>query len=202
MIEPLKKITREQKSQQTKSLILASVKELLISNGINSLTTHNICLHANISNGVFFHFFKSKTQLVIEFLHLDYEEYQHTHPFDVGHKTFSENIISIYLHNIAYCKSIGIEFIKIYYSISNKALLTFSPKTENITPFTSAILNQIQIATESGELREVADHFTLLNDLSLIVKGCIFEWAISDGEYPIEKQISRIISIYLRNYLN
>ena len=55
-------------------------------------------------------------------------------------------------------------------------------------------------ARESGIIDKNADAHILSADICTIVKGCVFEWCLNDGEMEIERVLGRIIGNYLSCY--
>lgn len=193
---------REKKSLETKINIFNATKTILINSGFKQLTTQKICTLSNTSNGVFFHFFKSKEDLIIQYMHYDYQLYLNDHPFNLVKGNYSKNIISLFLHNIAYCKNLDIELIKIYYSTENQALSSFNPETDDYTPFILAELEQLKDGIATGHFKHDTNLFQLFDDIEFIVKGIIFGWASSNGVLDIEENLERILSTYLKAFEN
>lgn len=56
----------------------------------------------------------------------------------------------------------------------------------------------LQEAQKRGEIRPEEDIKQLTEDLCMLEKGLIFEWALSDGEYDLLNSVRRIITNMLR----
>ena len=54
-------------------------------------------------------------------------------------------------------------------------------------------------AQQQGYLKKEADAHTVSMDICTIVKGCVFEWALDDGQMDIAEALQRIIRAYLNN---
>ena len=48
------------------------------------------------------------------------------------------------------------------------------------------------------ELWICADPHELCKDICTIVKGCVFEWCLSDGRIDVEEALLRILKRYLK----
>ena len=55
---------QEQKSKETKEKIFAAAKRILQKNGYENLSIKNICEESGVSNGSFYHHFKTKDDLL------------------------------------------------------------------------------------------------------------------------------------------
>ena len=93
--------------------------------------------------------------------------------------------------------------MKSFYSTNNQSLSAhmgeingkFEPET--VMARSAIELNQ---ALEQGIIID-ADIHLICMDLCTIVKGCVFEWCLTNGDMGIESALSRIINKYLKEYL-
>ena len=198
-------LPRRTKSQETISRVLHVTAEMLKLYGFSALTVTNICKAASISNGTFFHYFKSKNGLLAYFLNEGFNTYlesQHKSFESIcsNGKTFCERIINIYIEYAMYCRHIGIDFISKYYSPENSALNRYAhlQQTDDINDIVSwHILNQLYEAKREGLIKETYQEEEIEVDLCTIIKGIIFDWCLSNGSINMEKKIGRLLSIYL-----
>jgi hypothetical protein len=58
---------------------------------------------------------------------------------------------------------------------------------------------ELLAAQEHGLLKKEADAHTVSMDICTIVKGCVFEWALDNGQMDISETLHRIIRTYLNN---
>ena len=114
------------KTQNTKNKILKATLKLMKKYGYEALSIKNICKEAGVSNGSFYHHFKTKDEMLSYYLQnivgSDLDALQNK----LINKTVKEVIIDFYLNYANYCKKIGIDFISNYYSTKNKALNTYT----------------------------------------------------------------------------
>lgn len=190
---------RQIKAEETKNKILEAAHTLIQNHELSYLTVKNVCALAEVSNGKFFHFYKSKNDLIIAYMHNGYSNYIEENPFQLEEGQFIDNIVGLYLHNIAYCKEIGLEFISHYYTINNKSLLSYNPKKDATTALMSTALDQLNQAIDTNVFSKETDPYEVLSDLGMIVKGIIMEWAISEGHLMVEAKISKLCRIYLES---
>lgn len=57
------------------------------------------------------------------------------------------------------------------------------------------------LAKKAGVIKADADAHQISMDIRTIVKGCVFEWCLTDGKIEIRETLSRILSAYLRRYM-
>lgn len=107
---------QQQKSLETKNRIFSAAKSILQRKGYDALSIKNICEEAGVSNGSFYHHFKTKDDLLSYYI-----EEQPT--IDPDCLELPENAaeakratILVYLNYVSYCKELGVAFISNYYT--------------------------------------------------------------------------------------
>lgn len=190
---------RDKKSFETMQKIFDTATYIIENEGLNQLTVKNICMLSGISNGTFFHYFQTKEELIIKYMHDGYDKYIQSHPFELKDGEYINNIIGLYLHNIQYCKTLTIEFIKCYYSADNKALNARNTDDIITGPCYDNVINQIKNAQKAGYFSQSESAFDITADLGMLVKGIIFEWAICDGKFDVDQNIKRFLLLFLNS---
>ena len=113
---------QQQKSFETKNRIFLAAKKILQKQGYDALSIKNICEEAGVSNGSFYHHFKTKDDLLSYYI----EEQPSINPDLLDLPDNSEEvkiaIIRVYLNYVEYCRELGVEFMAGYYNPKNQAL--------------------------------------------------------------------------------
>lgn len=136
----------------------------------------------------------------------------HTYYFDAGYEEywqeyesklsgdFIEDTVVVYSMYSQYCMDQGLQFIKNFYTPNNKSLYLgdFTKSGEKHLPVMKKSYVILQEAQKRGEIRPEEDIKQLTEDLCMLEKGLIFEWALSDGEYDLLNSVRRIITNMLR----
>ena len=196
------KIPRSVRSQQVKEKIYQSAMELLKTHGYEYVTVNNICTNAEVSVGSFYHFYKNKDDLFAYYLSVGYEKFQaqyiHTLTDD-----FIGNLYTIYELYTLFCESQGLDFVKNYYNPYNKALdiNASAPENENRYPIHRSTLEELAKAQENGFLSEESQIHTIADDLCVLEKGFVFEWALKDGNFNCTEAFYRFMWRYLYSNL-
>ena len=111
---------QQQKSRETKEKIFQAAKRILGKKGYEELSIKNICEEAGVSNGSFYHHFKTKDDLLSYYIEdqpkieLDLLEL----PADV--EGVKRGIIQVYMNYVEYCRELGVEFMSEYYDTKNQ----------------------------------------------------------------------------------
>lgn len=186
---------QQQKSRETKSRIFRAAKSILQKKGYEQLSIKNICEEAGVSNGSFYHHFKTKDDLLSYYI----EEQPSINPDLLDTPDDAEEakiaIIHVYLNYAEYCRELGVEFIANYYTPKNQALNP-SIRTERPYPILT-VEHYLQRAIDAGIIRPQLPLEDICTDIRMLVIGNVFEWCLHDGATDFEGNIRRSIGHYL-----
>lgn len=186
---------QKQKSRETKSRIFRAAKTILQKKGYEQLSIKNICEEAGVSNGSFYHHFKTKDDLLSYYL----EEQPGINPDLLDLPEDAEEakiaIIHVYLHYAEYCRELGVEFMANYYTPKNQALNP-SIRSERAYPILT-VEHYLQRAIDAGIVHPKIPLADICTDIRMLVIGNVFEWSMREGEPDFEGNIRRSIGHYL-----
>ena len=195
--QPSKDLSKQQlKSMETKARIFNAAKRILKKSGYEQLSIKNICEEAGVSNGSFFHHFKTKDDLLSYYI----EEQPSINPdlldLPSSKEEARETIVYVYLNYVRYCRELGVEFMANYYTPKNQSLNPLI-RTERPYPIIT-VHNYLQKCIDAGiiTLNDSLEHIT--TDIRMIVIGNVFEWCLKNGDADFEGNMRRC----LENYLN
>ena len=180
-----------------KQKLIDTTVHLVKKYGADSITVRNVCEEAGLSIGTFYHYFQNKDDLLMHFVReASFDSFVLMTPLsDVAGR-----VCELYMHLIDRYLALGEEFMKSFYTTGNKALSAYMG-TENGQFADGTVMarceRELSAAQEQGYLKKDADAHTLSMDICTIVKGCVFEWALNDGEMDMETTLQRIIERYL-----
>ena len=136
MGEKVELTRQQQKSRETKEKIFQAAKRILQKKGYEELSIKNICEEAGVSNGSFYHHFKTKDDLLSYYI----EDQPGINPdlldLPVNAKEAKQTIIYVYLNYVEYCREMGVEFMAGYYNTRNQSLNP-AIRTERPYPITT-----------------------------------------------------------------
>lgn len=193
-------MSRQQlKSKETKDKIFQAAKNILQKGGYESLSIKNICEEAGVSNGSFYHHFKTKDDLLSYYI----EEQPNIAPdlLELPQNTdeAKEAIVGVYLNYVKYCRELGVEFIAGYYTPHNQALNP-TIRTERPYPIVT-VQKYLEKALDANAIQIKLPVEDVVTDIRMLVIGNAFEWAMTNGTADFEKNIRRSISHYLDGVL-
>ncbi len=186
---------QQQKSQETKEKIFEAAKRILKKKGYEALSIKNICEEAGVSNGSFYHHFRTKDDLLSYYI----EEQPKIDPdlLDVPATAaeVKEAIIYVYLNYVHYCQELGVDFMSNYYTPKNQSLNPLI-RTERPYPIVT-VHNYMQKCLDAGVITLHADLEDITTDIRMIVIGNVFEWCLKSGDADFEGNMRRSLKTYL-----
>ena len=192
----IQELSKQQlKSKETKGRIFRAAKTILQHKGYEALSIKNICEEAGVSNGSFYHHFKTKDDLLSYYI----EEHPSINPDLLDLPSNAEEakttIIHVYLNYVEYCKELGIEFMANYYTPLNQSL---NPEIRTERPYPIVtVTNYIQKSVAAGTIKLNAPLEEVSTDIRMIVIGNVFEWCLKNGNADFEKNMRRSLDMYL-----
>lgn len=186
---------QQQKSKETKDKIFRAAKEIMQKHGYEELSIKNICERAGVSNGSFYHHFKTKDDLLSYYIEdqpaMDIDRL--TEPSSV--EDVKETIIQVYLNYARYCEELGVDFISNYYTPKNQAL---NPTIRTERPYPIVTVEQyLRRAITSGILNEDLNLDAITTDIRMLIIGNVFEWCLHHGDTDFAGNIRRSFTSYL-----
>ena len=186
---------QQQKSRETKEKIFQAAKRILQKKGYEELSIKNICEEAGVSNGSFYHHFKTKDDLLSYYI----EDQPKIDPdlleLPDNVEGVEAGIIQVYMNYVKYCRELGVEFMSEYYDTKNQAL-NAAIRMERPYPIIT-VQKYVEKAEQAGvvSLNVSIEEFT--TDIRMIVIGNVFEWCVKHGEADFEGNMSRSLGKYL-----
>ena len=186
---------QQQKSRETKEKIFQAGKRILQKSGYGALSVKNICEEAGVSNGSFYHHFKTKDDLLSYYI----EDQPQIRPdlleLPADVEGVKEGIVQVYLNYVKYCRELGVEFMAEYYDTKNQAL-NAAIRTERPYPIVT-VQTYVEKAMKADVVRLNVEIEEFTTDIRMIVIGNVFEWCIKHGEADFEGNMSRSLGKYL-----
>lgn len=186
---------QQMKSRETKRKIFHAAKTILQRQGYEQLSIKNICEEAGVSNGSFYHHFKTKDDLLSYYI----EEQPSINPDLLDMPEDAEEakiaIIHVYLNYAEYCRELGVDFLSNCYTPKNQALNP-NIRTERPYPILT-VENYLSKAIDRGVVKPKIPLEYICTDIRMLVIGNVFEWCLHNGETDFEGNIRRSIGHYL-----
>lgn len=195
-MEHTQQLSKQQlKSKETKGRIFLAAKTILQEKGYEALSIKNICEEAGVSNGSFYHHFKTKDDLLSYYI----EEQPSINPDFLDLPANADEaktaIIHVYLNYVHYCQELGLTFMSNYYTPKNQSL---NPdiRTERPYPIIT-VQTYLQKALDAGIIKLHYSLEEVTTDIRMIVIGNVFEWCMKNGKCDFAGNMRRSLQAYL-----
>jgi AcrR family transcriptional regulator len=186
---------QESKSRETRERIFEASKVILETQGYEALSLKNICNVAGVSNGSFYHHFKSKDDLLSYYIEKQPKIEPDLLELPKDAEGAKEAIIQVYLNYVRYCQELGVEFLASYYDTKNQAL---NPETRSERPYPIITVQKyVEKAIEANVIKINVKIEEFTTDIRMIVIGNVFEWSLRKGMVDFAGNMKRSLRKYL-----
>ena len=199
-VSDMKKCGRPPKKdnpEENKKKIIAAAIALIEEQGADCITVRRVCEKADIATGTFYYHFRNKDDLMMHFVRgLSFETVELTAPTS----DIAGRITELYMHLIRQYMSLGIAFMRSFYTPDNQALHTYMGETDGKFAAGTVMARcerELETAQRAGYLKKDMDTHKASADVCTIAKGCIFEWCLSEGKMDIEAAVQRMLKAYM-----
>ena len=189
-----RKVTdRSLRAIKTKKKLFQSAAKLINSHGYDNVTIENICHKAGVSVGAFYHYYDSKSDIIVEFFkEIDYY--------------YEEKVVSLFTDDAAGNLETFFRYYAIFHVDQGIGHTSMVVKIQtdfflDKTRYMHIILNDIiTSAKEQGVFREDADSDLIADYLLVIARGMLFDWSLAKGDYDLVAKMDAYIQLALLSF--
>ena len=153
---------QELKSKETKEKIFQAAIRILQRNGYENLSIKNICEEAGVSNGSFYHHFKTKDDLLSYYIEAQPAVSPNVLDLPKDAEDAKDAIVQVYLDYADYCKKLGVDFVAGYYNPKNQALNPLAIKPLHSNPKKGTSIGR-ESATKVEKIQQIPNLFFVKN---------------------------------------
>jgi AcrR family transcriptional regulator len=182
---------RQEKAVETKNRIYAGAIELMDRKGFERITIADISKKAGVSVGAFYHYFKSKNDILAEIFRKA-DEYYSTRvlpALNANTKSIPDQIVEYFDYYAKFNISSGVEMTQ---NIFNPKIKFFIKKGR---PMHAILEDLIRKGQEKREIRANASPEELARFLFILARGIVFEWSLYEGRYDLKATMHKYIKI-------
>ncbi len=181
--------SRNLHAMATKERIFQVASQLILEKGFDNATMEEISKKAGISKGLFYHYFKSKTDLIIESYSLiDSEFEQELKGLDAGTTPLDKILLTV--NTMArHAKQRGLDAVRqIYKGQLDAATASFVSKKR---PFYRTIREAVVALQDQGSISSGIPPDEYADCLMTCARGVLYDWCLHKGKYDIEKSMDK-----------
>ena len=190
---------KEDGNTDSRSEIINAAARLISRKGTHSLTVRAVCKEAQLSIGTFYYFFKDKNDLMMSFImDMSFKGAELSCPLsDIGGR-----ISELYMMLIRRYMKFGCGFVKSFYNPNNSILSAYMGECDGrFSPGTVMERSEKELNDALAQgIIDLPDDITvheITSDICTVVKGCVFEWCLSDNAIDLNALTERIIRSYM-----
>ena len=199
----MKKIGRPGKNdanRECKDAILKATIALIEEIGADAVTVRKVIEKDDVSTGTFYHYFADKNDLMMAFVR---EESFDAFELQTPVSDVAGRQAELYMHLIRRYQTLGKDFMKRFYTTDNQALSAYLDETNGQFAEGTVMARsekELKTSAEQGYLSASVDPHLIAMDVCTIVKGCVFEWCLTNERMEIEQTLQRILNACISAY--
>lgn len=187
---------KEDAAIDNKQKIIDTTIDLVRKHGADAVTVRSVCEAADLSIGTFYHYFENKDDLLMYFVReASFDSFALKTPLE----EIAGRIAELYMLLIGRYQSLGVDFMKQFYTTGNQALSAYMGSSADSFPDGTVMARceaELALARETGIVTAETDVHQASADVCTIVKGCVFEWCLGGGQVDMEATLRRILARY------
>ena len=179
---------RSLRAIKTRKKLYQSAAKLIEKHGYNNVTIEEICRKAGVSVGAFYHYFNSKSDIIVEFFkQIDYYYEEKVQPEFT--RDASANIDIFFRYYAIFHMDQGYEHTSMIIRVQADFFL-------DQTRYMHIKLNElINAAKAEGVFRDDADPAIVADYLLVVARGLLFDWALARGEHDLVEKMDAYIKL-------
>jgi len=184
---------RSLRALQTKKKLFKSAAKLINAHGYDNVTIEDICRKAGVSVGAFYHYYSSKSDIIVEFFkEIDY--YYEDKVVPIFSDNAKENIEIFFRYYAIFHVDQGIGHTSMVVKVQHEFFL-------DKTRFMHIKLNEIvNEAINQGAFRKDADPDLIADFMLVIARGLLFDWSQAHGEYDLVAKMDAFIKLAMQSF--
>jgi len=189
-----KKVTeRSLQALKTKKKLFQSAAKLIAKHGYDNVTVEGICRKAGVSVGAFYHYYISKSDIIVEFFKEIDSFYEEKVVPELTQDAVS-NIVIFFRYYAKFHIDQGIAHTSMFIKIQHEVFLD---KTRYMY---IKLLELVNDGLAEGVFRVDADPTVIEDYLLVIARGLIFDWSLARGNYDLTAKMEAYIRLAMQSF--
>jgi AcrR family transcriptional regulator len=196
MIEPERLNKRSLQALESKKRIFNSAIDLFNEFGFENVTINNICRKAGVSTGLFYNYFDSKDQIIVEvFKNMDLN----------GKEAFyalPENLSApeklLIMAEYGAIHSLEKDFLRIVYrrflTQAKEDVYMLDEDRRFLYKFYNEVIEEGQ---RNGQITSELDVKEIQFTILTVIRGVLFQWALYEGSFDLVSEMKKTVSVLI-----
>ncbi len=174
---------RQRQAIETRNRIYEAAIALMDRKGFENITIADISKKANVSVGSFYHYFRSKNDILVEIFQRA-DDYFSTEVAPVlGNQSVPEDILTYFDYYARFCLSTGLATARQIYRP------TVTPFVKKGRPMLAILRKLISQGQKEGSIRRDMDAQDITTMLFVFARGVAFDWCLRDAKYDLRARM-------------
>jgi AcrR family transcriptional regulator len=179
---------------KTKKRLFRSAVTLMDDFGYDNVTIEDISQKAGVSVGAFYHYYKSKTDILLElYVHIDDYFEMIVEPLVNGDDVF-ENIRVFLTHYADYNAEKGHSHVKLLFETHDRL---FVDKSRYMYALFRRVIEQ---GKASGQLTQEYTVDEIEDSYFVFARGVIYDWILHESDYDLHSRMLKHIDLLEKSY--
>ena len=181
------------KSNTTKSKIVSAAWKLFYEQGYEDTTVDEIIAESKTSKGSFYHYFKSKDELMGSLSYLFDEKYEEIRPEVLKVEKAFDRLLFMNSELFGMIEdSVSIDLLGRLYS---SQLVTKGEKMllDYTRMYYKLLREVVSAGQKSGEIRADLSTNDIVKTYALLERGLLYDWCICNGDYPLKDYAGKLM---------
>ncbi len=180
--------SRRFQTEETHRKIYNTAFDLMTRKGFDKITIKDISKKAGVSIGTFYHYYKSKNDILRE-VYQKADDYFRDVMADMRPGSAAEQIVEYFRCYAKFSEQNTVGFTTHLYNIENKFFLKKGRLMQ------TALADIVRQGQENGEIAKTKTPDELVDFLFLIARGIVFDWGLRDGQYDLVQKTAEIFTM-------
>ena len=189
--------SRDLQAIETRRKIFNTAAQLISEKGFDNVTVEEICKKSGVAKGLFYHYFHSKADIVIE-TYIDVDNQYSAEVMALPITAPYDRVIYAVSFQARYAKTKGLECVKQIYKHQLDSGTDFFISEDRA--FFRLICDAIREGQEENQLRTDLSAEALTRLVLLISRGRTYDRCLHDGDYDIEKLMYQAFQVLFPSF--
>jgi len=186
---------RDLQAAETKQKIFDTAFRLITEKGFENVTVEEIAKESEVAKGLFYHYFKSKDDIVVETYLIIDKSYREFYAENAPRCNSIEKILLTVVFQARHATHLGVGFVRQIYKSQLYAGTEYFISKER--PFYTILRDAISSAQLEGTIREDVSAEKLANIILSCGRGMLYDWCLNDGKYDLEERMTNQLAIII-----
>lgn len=187
---------RDLQAMETRKKIFDIAFQLIAEKGFENVTIEEIAKQSGVARGLFYHYFKSKDDIVVETYLIIDKSYSQFYAENAPHCNSIEKILLTVIFQARHAAQLGVDFVRQIYKSQLYAGTQYF--ISNDRPFYTILMEAIRQAQMEGTIRNDISDVKLTNIVLSCSRGMLYDWCLNDGKYDLEERMTSQLTIIIQ----